>query len=466
MTTSHAITGHALPPPLPHPSACTAGMGEHLDYTASQDPENAQAETPARWHVERLPGILRALGGGLLGLSIATFMFNGWLSVSPLTRYYGFLGFTSLLALLGVFCVVRWNESKGGRTFLGLAAATLPAHALQLGGLLYLTLGGSGGHLPAALQVFHFGELSPLVFGLTFLLSSTVLSAIVYTATASMARPLAKPLTLICLGGSALLMVPLRDPGTVALLCILGFIGLRLADRRWLGSHPRMDTFDGQMMRVVAYAPIPVLALRSVMLFGYNAWPLAALGALTLHLLWYVTPKVFSQRPVQQLARVLSLPIIGVTWLCIAEGLGLRATHGLALVPATFILGALSFTVPEGGRLWRVFASISATTILLAYLGNHTGNLAAVACLASGSVLLIGAFVLREKALLAIGAVNLSCGTFFFLREVIVFGMSQGWVALGVVGASAIIVATLIERRGKRLATRLSDFRADFANWQ
>ncbi|MCJ8276614.1 MAG: hypothetical protein HRT44_03400 [Bdellovibrionales bacterium] len=105
-----------------------------------------------RHNLERTIKAIRIMGVLAMILSAVIFLYQGFSAWNGFERFLIFSGINACLGGLGMFCATKWKETKGARTFLGLATAGVSAQFAQLGSILYSYIHGTG-HFSDVLNV-------------------------------------------------------------------------------------------------------------------------------------------------------------------------------------------------------------------------------------------------------------------------------------------------------------------------
>lgn len=454
------------PPPIPE------------NYRVFPKPSNAPApqpeEAPARksgprW--QHLPILLRYLGGATLVISAISFLISGWADEPAILRYYGFLGFTAIMTLAGIFCVVRWKEDKGARTFLGFSTAFLPVHAVQLGGLLYLALNmGGGATLPKWLSAFQFAPVQGPVLWTTFALSGVLLPLVAFVGFSSLARKDALRLSTLYLGANALLLLPWREPVAVFYVALAGTLAVAALDQLWFSSPSRLKNLEGRVARGLLFSPFILLIGRNLLLFEIDSLLLAYAGAALTAVSFHVLPqfKINGKRLLgfQEAA----LPLAAITWLLFLDGaFGIpfwQVDLNTFVLPLAVLMAVASIRVEKRGHVWRYLAAASAIASVTWQMFFDPSAHASIACIVVSILVTVAAFLMEEKGLLRWGIIGLVLGAIYHFRYLVLFGAENRWIALAVLGTAIILLGSFLEKNSSRIRGTLKNFRLRVHDWK
>ena len=395
----------------------------------------------------RLSRMLRILGAGGILLAAAIFTLQSWLTDGALGREASFLLFTVAIASGGLLCGVGLKESKGARTFLGLSLALVPAHALALGGLLYAATAGVQSWMPSMLrwEALGVGEVA-----LALLIAIPILTAITAFAFSVLTPRISGVLAGSFLAGNAVLLLPVRGAGVVALLGVLLGAYLLRQELRSVG-RPELQTFEGYVARLLQFVPLGALFLRGGMHESAACLAAAAtaLVAAGLHLFPRIVPVHRSSVAGFQLATgVAAFLSWGFVLACDLPQLLLvgGVTIGVQMLPFALILFVLSVSTVGSGRGYRNTAVAVALFGALGELFTAMGFGSALIAIAVGIGALTYGTLAVERGYVVAGLGAVLAGGVFYGMRAIAFIQVAPWLGLAVLGAGAVLAGSLLER--------------------
>lgn len=414
-----------------------------------------------------LPTLLRALGAVVVAISLSAFLFQGWEAGNDLQRYLMLLGQTGLLALLGVGCGRLLRETKGARTFLSLALLAVPVNFAILGALHYSTY-ASGLNLPEELTWRAAAPLEVLIAGG---LALPVLSMVTLFALLVLARRSAKALGITFVALNALLLLPTRDPQLIVWLLVAATATALIAVRHIGRDDPARLTLEGVFARAVLFLPAMILAGRSLWLHHADDLLLTG-GSLSLFLLLRaVTVELPTTSAWRRFLETLSLIAAALTALSTVEifdHLELLGSELLLTAPLLIFSGLLFELSSRAANPlpYRRLAALVAGGGLAMNLVLVGGLLNAFIALALGAILLAYGFAIRQRVVAISSLISTGGGLLYLLGEMVTLFHIGTWGGLAVLGAAAIIAASLIERHGERLRAKGSGWRQRLADWE
>lgn len=390
---------------------------------------------------------LRFIGGLTLLGSAGSFLLRDWSIVGSIPFYLKLLGLSVSLFTGGVLCARALREPKGARTFLTISLLTVPLNFAALGGVLYASAQHSSWH--AALLPLGLGAL--------------VLLPITYFAMLTLARARAKSLTAALFVSNLSLMVPVRDEGVVCAMLVACFAALSRLVWFSAGREVTLQTLEGRIARTALFGAPLILVARSAIYYPTSAF------------FWFVTATLIAvglastaTKQATDWARHLALGLSALFGFYAAVCLGFGLDLGLAwrfafgLVFWGVVLCALSTLFRSEARTVFAFGvgccMLAALTLNLTW--NWPGSLAALAIAIAGVT--IG---YSSGRLFSFTSGLLTSAITFFLLAVrtIDLGALPGWLWFSLLGAGAIVIASIIERHATTLRTRFSRLRANFS---
>ena len=219
-------------------------------------------------HWDNLPRLLRAFGGATLLVAVTIYLFQGSQAENEFFRYFILLGHTVLLTILGFFSGRALSDSKGARTLVALALASVPANFAILGGFIrsqFINLDNINTIVPTALT-WTADSLSGALFSSAVALA--FLTPVVYVGFLVLCRPLATAFSALFLFGNIAMLFPARSPFFIAgLMTIIGFLIVRHTyANRERASH--LATFEGGIAQLILLSPLAVIIGRSLCIYG------------------------------------------------------------------------------------------------------------------------------------------------------------------------------------------------------
>ncbi len=421
--------------------------------------------------------LLRRVGGLVLIGSALSFLLQRWVGMDSVLRYYSFLGFTVSLTAIGLYCGLRIKEEKGARTFLSIAAMFLPAHFTQIGALLYslriqnpnLQFLGQNDYLR---NLAIYQAPSALVAFGTLAISVLVMAPVVYSGLSSMARVESKRLTIAYFIGSALLLLPTRDPYMIASLVAAAVLGLSYLDASIFSKDSAMRTFEGYAVRAMMFVPVTILLGRSLLLYPSAGVLSGALCLIFALVLFEVLPRFLTSDGGKQFLQTASLLPLVSAWAYVAEDLffSYQAPFALAdsytgvvcAIPTSIVIAMLSFRAVGGGQGFRKIASIAAVGSALIHLMNHGGIYVSLVCLVLSTAVLAMAVQKEEKFPFWLGVLGLAMSLLYHARTAFEAFNFSPWLSLAAVGTAFVLLASYLEANQAYLQERIGALKARY----
>jgi|GEM_PF-2757160 len=254
----------------------------------ASEPEVKLGTTPSSTPLARrllntltVAGTLRALGGGTLVLGLINFLMTGVDVQNDLQRFLLLLLQTSVFTI-GAFTLQRvLSDMRGARLLLGVALLSVPAGFAVLGAMLYGWIPldnaqwlNTDGFLRRGTSYPGFAHWQATRGSELLLASAAALVALLPTtwfAVAVMARKASPWLVPAFVVSCSLLLVPVRDPVLISVMIIAGLVGLfALLARRGKGQ-PELATLEGRFVQLALFAPLLILAMRSLVMYPPSA---------------------------------------------------------------------------------------------------------------------------------------------------------------------------------------------------
>jgi hypothetical protein len=450
-------------------AATLPAMERTEGITAAEGPPAAE---PAS-RLEGLSRLLRGVGAVALLAAASSFLLQHWESGGDVWRYYALLAHTGLLGALGFAWGLRANDARGARTFLALAAGLVPAHFCILGGLVYSQLSVD----PLAVGVARYATwVAPDAATALLAVALTLATLGVVTAVAfvALARARAALLGAAYLVGNALLLVPTRDPSSMAALVGVQLAALAAIELVVARREPRLRTLEGGFVRVMLWAPATLMLLRSLLHYDLSALLCAVASAAVALLATGLANQARVPQPLRSALRGAALVAIGCASAFATGALGDADLVGdSALLPIGGVLFAgvaAAVSLAESSAAWsvayrRIGAGVLAAALAID-LWVFQDVVAAFTALIGSIALLSYGFVSRQRAILVAGAAGAVLALLVHLHAAIELYAFANWGSLALLGVAVILAAALVERRGAALGAAIAVWRARLVAWQ
>jgi hypothetical protein len=423
----------------------------------------------------RLSALLRKIGAAVLLAAALTFLVQRWEGLAHVERYFSFLGYTVLLAAAGFFCGLRIKEDKGARTFLAIAAATIPAHFCQLGGFVYYRV-LIREFSPSAIALRYPGFLhltvgSDVMAALTLIAGIAVLVPVMLIAFSALMRSEARRLTIAYTLANAVLLIPVREPGWVALFAGMLLLAVSHFDLTVLRKNPAMKSTEGTLVRCMMAAPVALMIGRTVLYYAdvtyvFGSAVLAIVAAFQFAYAPYYTESEVLAGRLQKSGACFAL----WSWYNFSIGLAydLRLSADTAFLmhtlPLSLILAALSFGMrKDADKMQRAAAAIAGVAAVY-HLLAFPGIAASLLCIGVSIPLAAFGFVGEHRKTFVLGMIGVAAGLLYNVKTAILeLSTVNPWIGLALLGTVTLIASSYIERNSEEIKARIGIIRKKFA---
>ncbi len=424
-----------------------------FDVPPSQS-EEAETDTNS---ISKLLILLRVLGAAAVVISLSLFLLDGWSDGNDLQRYIKLLGQTSLITGAGIFLTVIFKETKGARVFFALGLVSLSALFTIQGALIYSSFqfDSALSNYPAALQWQSSSNttvalLALLTLGLSALLARFSFSVFI--------REFAPKMTTLYLMSNMVLLIPIREPGLVAVILGVATVSLLVSLKSIVKAKSFTHTAEAIFSIALLFLPTIIIAARSISLYAFNELIVITIVGSIHVVLRYIAS-------------------ISTRWKSISLF--------LMLMTAAVLSANISSLIPIENDSWKVLIFIIAFHLFI--LENHRHNAAVTKGATNGFahlvqmmlmiLIIICAFIWStvsfsvvailtatfmmvsyraldlprsfKKQNLVIGL--LACGIFSFQSLKSIFNLFEisPWLVFGLCGVGLIMLASIFERKNR-----------------
>jgi hypothetical protein len=380
-----------------------------------------------------------------------------------------FLGLTILVCAAGLVCGISIKENKGARTLLGAVTWLIPVHCAQLGAIIYSQVGTPVRNYPPYFY-WHVASLGDAILALG--VGVVMLVPMAYISYAVLARRHAAQLCAIGFGVSLLLMIPSRNPTTIAALLVIGsLLALRL-ERSFVGIS-ELKTQEAFVARAVPFLALGMIIGRQCQLYGASALLLGIILGFFSAVLFEIIPRLCSGSVSIAVAEALSLVCATLSSLFtlgpVVEALGLEYSAlapvalGLPTAMVLFAMATLAREIP--GVFCTAASAMVFLTGIVEMLGAY-GVTGSILALTFGIVSIAWACVVETKLLLILGGA-LTAGALVNSAQLALVSLSVSpWITMGLVGVATIVAASYLERNFVLVRDGLLQVRQRVRGWK
>ena len=420
--------------------------------------------------MQKLPGILRTLGTGVLLIAMYSFVIKGWQSGNDVIRYLMMLGHTGVLAAIGLASGHWLKDGKGARLLFALALVSVPANFAILGAFIFSQTG--------AVDIsFYPNYAAWSVESLTAAIATSagamlILIPIIMLGFTVLARSVSKKLSMLFLFSNAALLIPLRDPQLVAAL-VVALISMSIFfSSRASHENIAIRTREGITAIGLQFLPLTVLMVRSLWLYSADDFLLTVLAATVFFMIrqasFYLEPGSKWRNTLDGVSVLPSLAIIPF--------LGETLT-GTTLVAESLVIPIT--TLASAGMIYdiskrsqnsaAVYRNIAVVIVLLSTVFNlfaFSGLLAALSCITIGAGLLVLGYQNQYRNVFSSGATLSSLGLLHQAYELVHHFHLGSWASMAVLGIVAILLAATIESQASKLKSSIKHWSSTYKNWE
>ena len=406
---------------------------------------------------------LRLLGAVVILASMSVFLLQGWNEGNDIRRYLLLLTQTGLLAAAGFAMSHLIKETKGARSFFGLALVSIPANFTILGALLYSVFQWDGG-LTTYPGYADWRIENVASIGVTMSAAILVLVPVALFCFAIMARHSAKALSLHFLVLNALLLLPIRSSVAAGTIAVAGVVYALFVMGRLTREDRALKTGEGKFALATLLIPPGIILFRSMYFYQVDSLMIAMVG-----LVLFLAARQASQFPdrnprLAMVLEVISWPLAMIIALALTGAFEPGINSGLSapVFAATYAALALDVIRRTGSH---VLAKVIAVSISVAVAVSFTFSVAlapsatsALFSVAAGVILLLWGAADRKLVTIIAGLITLGAGALFGFDAIVQLIVTSSWIDLAIFGASAIALGSVLDRHGVAIKLRVTSW--------
>lgn len=420
----------------------------------------APAETgldPAEVLRQRGPMLLRGLGMLAVIAGFCAYLLESWELWNGVNRFYVMEAVALILGAAGFGMSYLLKENKGARSFFALSLIASLTFTTTLAGFVYSALGLGAPESGSALLLIQDWRITGVGSLLLMLVTAVaILVPIAWFAFRIFNRPHASRLLLAFVATSALLLVPVRESFAIGAVIVLAIAIPVLTLWRVVRGNPQFRTLEGRFSASVLFAPAVIMLGRLFWLYEADAvifWLLSAgLFAASRLLVASLDKDTLAVRLLNALSMFLAMAVA-----LISADLGEPVLANALIAPvAALIFWAMLQAVHRQSHQSGSFYGPIGDTILAIVITLNGGSVESLLA-AAISVMIAGLFAVKayreQSGMQALFAVaTLLSGTLPYVLDLLALVNFTNWITLGVIGALAIVAASVLERFRRKTA--------------
>ena len=426
--------------------------------------------SPSEFLIKQLPGILRFVGTVTVLFALYRLMLQTWGNDSEVLRYLSLLGYSGLIAAIGLISSCWLNENKGARLLLTLALVSVPVNFAILGAFVYSYVNPGYAAVPVVIS-WHMD--SPVTLLMIMGGALVVLIPMIFLGFRVLASAVVGKLSLWYLLSSALLLIPVRDAQIMSAAAFVLFILLFSLSKRLAASQVSLKTGEGKIALSLQILPTGILLGRSLIFYSSGLFQFVFLSAMLFVLLrqasfFVMEVNGFFRNLLEKLSVIPAL-FFGFS---LATALGDMASFPpvlifpLSALGSTIMLYELSTRASSSSGTYRGLASIILVLSFALTLWWNFDFENALLNLLAGTVAMGAGYKLQQQSLFVSGVVisglGLSGQCFLLALNFDV----NNWYLLAIPGVLTIFAASMIESRGQNFRAKLIAVKEVFLSWE
>ncbi|MBL1142563.1 MAG: hypothetical protein HND53_11070 [Proteobacteria bacterium] len=406
-----------------------------------------------------LSQVLRTVGAFSVVASMSIFLLQDWSNGSDLHRYYLLLSQSVLLAIGGFSMAFLLKENKGARVFFGLSLISIAANLTTLGALIfsYVQWGGELSNYPdIALWTVSSGTSVAIALSI----AAIVLIPITIFGFKVMARQSAMPLTAAYLLSNSMLLLPVRDTLFVSLIAGASILLLLTFVSKLIKKDPKLRTAEGKFARILLFVAPIIMLIRSLWLYQADEMIYTIIAFTGFMTLRHCSLQLDIQSQLRKFTEFLSIPT--------AFFVALPASQLIdKILPVEFTLPAFALIFAahmielarrssddyKGGALF--LAGLVTSLSFIIHLGMNETLFNGILCAFAGMSVITLGYINKSKAITIFGLITTTVAAIYDFSHIFEIVDLFSWGSLAVIGVSAIVIGSVIERHGVAIKLRI-----------
>lgn len=267
------------------------------------------------------------------------------------------------------------------------------------------------------------------------------------------------------------MLIPLRDTSIIGWL-VLALVALVMTSNGWAKrDDSSLKTKEGLLARGLQFLPLAVILGRGMSLYAGDMFLITVLYTL-IYVVLRQMEKIFTgEKKIQVwLERAALLPAygmsVGVTGI-VLKTFSLPAAFAIpvfAIMLAALVMEIALYS-EHSTVTYRRLAAATVTLGMLANLILFGGVVMAAVCLILGLAVLVYGYMIESRLVFLLGVITLLTGIGYQVSYAVQLFDLGSWASLALIGVTAILAGSVIERHGDRIKTSVKNWGRQFQSW-
>ncbi len=415
----------------------------------------ASSEPSEGFGLDKFASVFRWLGTLAVVLSAAAYMLEGFDVASSELRHWVCLGMMSTVAGAGLFSQLIMKDSKTARLLFAIAIGLISVQFSHLGGIIFDNYGDTirSTSFMARGTALGFQQIATITA-----LSLFASLPVAYIGFQILARQHAATLTLSYIAINTLLLLPERVSLlgiSVTAATVLTTVGLFVL---MFTRHTLYHTREGIAVQLLFLSAPAIALIRLAFYFGDIAG-YCSMGLVAAALLVKSASAWIRRRPLQEAAFLCATLLAIPCWHELATvvfSLPLSELHlAVRFAPVVGFLLLVSQYSPGMGRLYRMLSMMVLALLTYILCLEQYSYISTIAALLSNLLVLVWGVGKRYREPTLCGFVMSVLSLLVLSMQLLANINSEVWVVLSLIGFCLVMLATVIERYGKNLASTI-----------
>jgi hypothetical protein len=398
-----------------------------------------------------LASFLRTIGALTVIGAMSSFLLADWEFGNDMQRFYLMLAQTGLLTAGGFGMSFLLKENKGARVFFSLGLLSITANMATLGALIFsiYPIGNMGDYSSAARWIADPAQLSlAIAAGIAAMVPVIVFGHMI------LARRSVKMLAILGIMTNLLILIPVRESLFVGVIAMIATIVPLYFIKKRMKEDSSLKTVEGGLAIATIFAPVVIILSRTLAFYELDM----ALS-LMLTVIAYAGLRTASQLLEGEgyVKSIIGYASVAVA-VCMAYNVG-NLVNANALKEVAYMASGLVFFAITRDIITRHTAqadslkTIAALAVAICFISANASSyliISLISGLAGVGLVYLG-FKERERSTALAGTAIAASALVKQIYLIATFAVLPIWAWLAVVGISALVISSIIERHGEKI---------------
>ncbi len=407
-----------------------------------------------------LSRILRIVGAFSVVGSMSVFLLQDWGNGNDLHRYYLLLSQSVLMATGGFCLAFLLKENKGARVFFGLSLVSIAANLTTLGALIfsYIQWGNTLSSYPG-IALWTLSSGTSIAFALA--LAAIVLIPIAIFGFKVMARESAIPLAGVYMLSNSMLLLPVRATLYTSIIAGMSILLSLAFVTKLVAKNPKLRTAEGKFARLLLFVAPVIMLIRSLWLYQTDDLIFTIIAFIGFMTLRHCSLQLELESRFRNFMEFSSIPLAFLVATPASQLIDKVLPFEFSLPAFALVFAAHMIDLAKRSQSYKhsalIIGGLATSLSFMLHLALYESIFNGIMCALIGIAVIVMGYIHKSRIITMFGFITAAVALIYDLFHIYAMIDLFSWTSLAIIGISAIVIGSIIERHGVAIKLRISN---------